>query len=1021
MPVIPYQEMIFQFGSKEQDVGERHVKVGNLLEASNVRIEKRLQYSKRWGFTSIAPSISSASGNGFTNTTDSTGLVAGLNGTMFTIDGAGRAWCYDPDQVAWIDRGLITRPFPQHAAAISAAKLARPTIVIAGNNKWTFAVTTDAYYYSVEDLSTGLVLQPPTKVTATGILNLCAAYDNTNVWALWVAGGTSATSHKYVNSTPTVAAVSATYITVAGTEFRTLDMQWLAGPSLLAVVLGSRAVGSGDRHTSRSYMNPATGQASGAPAAVTITDVAGANNQLILASPSILVDSSGTTNWYFCVWKDINSVANAGLVLYKVTTATLALAATTTVVSVSNTNNTTAIGACCGYVAANGDQVIYEHFDNLNVEPSPWNYVITKRVRGSVTTDTVWARGQWLASKPVLQSGTQWYVMTGYEDDGIALANSFQARGVQRTYNLRDASNGNVVGQALTENAGGLWHNTDTPLAATLGLQYPAKVPAAYLSGGKLYMAAMMAAGSLLDLSAGVIAWDFAPTYGYPAQCLDRALVPGGIPCIFSHQENVREVTPLNFPNYFTTSGGGTTYIAAVCYRFTSPDGTFWRSAPIIGSLSIANGATITVPTLRNLLPGTMAVIEWYAGAAGVAYLQEVKDNDPTVDSITFTFTNAASLVTDEALYTTGGALDNAPLPPCKHVAVFQNRVILAATPEQDIIWVSQEFRQQAGLQFNEALNSSWIKGSGEITGMAESGLFMSIHRRDATAIISGPGPDGNASGVFIPQTLDVKENVTNFRSLLAGEKGVFFQALDGLIYQLQGGSVVPVYSGMADQLQDRFGSVSQETVLAVLMHNKASQAWFMTTGSQILVLDFGHPTPEQPAGQWLYWSQTSYFPATPCGACVDSNGTAWILAGGAGSTVLYKQVEGQWSDISYFTTPKAILMRLRTGALAPWGLLHGGRVESVTFLGRRKGDTDFQMTLRTSSVTSSSHTKTPIPSTDQLRLTAKPPALNRVPEFDVTIEETANAGLNQGFIFDGLAVRFQDLGIMPPNGGETI
>jgi hypothetical protein len=104
----------------------------------------------------------------------------------------------------------------------------------------------------------------------------------------------------------------------------------------------------------------------------------------------------------------------------------------------------------------------------------------------------------------------------------------------------------------------------------------------------------------------------------------------------------VREVTPLNFPNYFTTSGGGTTYIAAVCYRFTSPDGTFWRSAPIIGSLSIANGATITVPTLRNLLPGTMAVIEWYAGAAGVAYLQEVKDNDTTVDSITFTFTNAA-------------------------------------------------------------------------------------------------------------------------------------------------------------------------------------------------------------------------------------------------------------------------------------------------------------------------------------------------------------------------------------------
>jgi hypothetical protein len=304
---------------------------------------------------------------------------------------------------------------------------------------------------------------------------------------------------------------------VAGTEFRTLDMQWLAGPSLLAVVLGSRAVGTGDRHTSRSYMNPATGQASGAPAAVTITDAVGREQP---AHPREPEHPGGLERHDELVFLRVEGHRQRGQRRpgalqdhHRHARGSLRRRQW----SASRTPTTPRpIGACCGYVAANGDQVIYEHFDNLNVEPSPWNYVITKRVRGSVTTDTVWARGQWLASKPVLLSGTQWYVMTGYEDDGIALATSFQARGVQRTYNLRDASNGNVVGQALTENAGGLWHNTDTPLAATLGLQYPAKVPAAYLSGGKLYMAAMMAAGSLLDLSAGVIAWDFAATYGYP-------------------------------------------------------------------------------------------------------------------------------------------------------------------------------------------------------------------------------------------------------------------------------------------------------------------------------------------------------------------------------------------------------------------------------------------------------------------------------------------------------------------------
>jgi hypothetical protein len=775
------------------------------------------------------------------------------------------------------------------------------------------------------------------------------------------------------------------------------------------VVLGGRTTGTGDRHTNHSYMNPATGAASGAPAPVTMTDVAGANNQIILSCPSILVDSSGAANWYFCVWRD-GGVGFMALMLYQITTATLAVAATTTLVSAANTNNTTAVGACCGYIAANGDQVIYEHSDNLDVEPAPWNHVITKRVRGSVTTDVVWARGQWLASKPVLLSGTQWYVMTGFEDDGIALATSFQARGVQRTYNLRDASDGSVVGQALSEEAGGIWNNTASPTAANLGDQSVAKIAAAYVVGSKIYTAAMMASGSLLDLSVGSIAWDFAATYGLPVQALGRCLVPGGIPVIFGHMESVREVTPLDFPNYITASAAANLYTVAVCYRFTSPDGTFWRSAPLVGTLSIANGATITVPTLRNLLPGTQAVIEWYAGSAGVAFLQEVKDNNPAANSITFTFTSAAALVTDEQLYTTGGALDNAPLPPCKHVAVFQNRAILAGTPEKDIIWVSQEFRAQAGLQFNADLNSTWIKGAGEVSALADCGLFLAMFRKDATALISGPGPDGNATGNFVPQTIDVRETTDNFRGILSAERGAYFQANDGLIYQLQGANVVPVYAGM--QLHQG------ERVIATALNGTAAQAWFLTNGGVIMVLDYGHPTPDQPAGQWFFWSSAQLPVGLTNGACVDSAGTMWI-ADNSGS--LYKQVPGQWADIGGGTVP--VLMKLQTGAMAPWGLLHGGRVESLAFLGRFKGDCALAFTPRCKDVATSTHTKASIAAggNNQLRFQVKPPSLNRVPEFDVTIEETANAGNTEGFIFDGLAVRFQNLGIMPPGTGEVV
>jgi hypothetical protein len=73
--------------------------------------------------------------------------------------------------------------------------------------------------------------------------------------------------------------------------------------------------------------------------------------------------------------------------------------------------------------------------------------------------------------------------------------------------------------------------------------------------------------------------------------------------------------------------------------------------------------------------------------------------------------------------------------------------------------------------------------------------------------------------------------------------------------------------------------------------------------------------------------------------------------------------------------------------------------------------------------VATSTHTKASIAAggNNQLRFQVKPPSLNRVPEFDVTIEETANAGNTEGFIFDGLAVRFQNLGIMPPGTGEVV
>ena len=85
----------------------------------------------------------------------------------------------------------------------------------------------------------------------------------------------------------------------------------------------------------------------------------------------------------------------------------------------------------------------------------------------------------------------------------------------------------------------------------------------------------------------------------------------------------------------------GADITAAVVYRIADADGRLWRSAPAILNAAFlsqeinlnANGQWIRIPTLRHLLPGTVAQIELYVGTVDLQIFR-VFANDPTVDYI---------------------------------------------------------------------------------------------------------------------------------------------------------------------------------------------------------------------------------------------------------------------------------------------------------------------------------------------------------------------------------------------------
>ena len=317
----------------------------------------------------------------------------------------------------------------------------------------------------------------------------------------------------------------------------------------------------------------------------------------------------------------------------------------------------------------------------------------------------------------------------------------------------------------------------------------------------------------------------------------------------------------------------GADITAAVVYRIADADGRLWRSAPAILNAAFlsqeinlnANGQWIRIPTLRHLLPGTVAQIELYVGTVDLQIFR-VFANDPTVDYIEvcpqlFYLINDimiqmavalvfAGVAQAEMLYTTGSALPNDPPPACSTVSIWRNRAIACGG---DSIWPSQEFATGIGIQWNSTLRTDWLEGTGDIVGAGPIDWnYFAILKKDAICIISGPGPDGMGHGAYIVQTLPTKDGCTNPQSIVNGGDGLYFQSaatgrLMCITPQLQ---VVECAPGW-------FNGV--ETVITCAMQvEPIRQVWFSTNDGQIIVIDYKHKTESCPFGEVYHWDLTA-------------------------------------------------------------------------------------------------------------------------------------------------------------------
>ena len=993
MGVTPKQAVAFFFGAVHQARSRRGLRQGELIEAVNVRQVKEDEYRKRPGFDRVVPTPESG--------TFSTGesLISDGKGTL-ARDANDNVWYRDGS--TWRSRGRGVRSLPTVSPGKLVANAARPVSVVVGTSVWVFTLGTNFYSYTIF-AADGTVTRAPTVITATGIAQLAAETDSTNVWVIWITGtNTTMTSHKFVVSSPGTAPVSATYRTTANIA-RGVDMFRLSGTGEIAVACSERAAGTAQFTVSSSYLNTSTGQAKAAPAAVTSAAIGGGGHLVpSVGQPSILTSDGSNGSWYYAAWGTRSGFLGHSLYLVTVNAATLATSAVS-LVDIPSGGASAFIGWCCGYLAGNGDRVVFGTDDPGTSSTQPRPYVLTRYTYNGATTSTVIRRYSYPVSKPVAAPNGTFYLVTGYDDGPTA--------NFIKSYFLVD-SDGNIASQIAYGQAAaaGLRADPAITVAEGFGFVTPLRLYGTSLVCSLLYNTGSGGgSASVNDFAPALVSCDFSAAYSAPAKGRDGiALWPGGVPVRAGSADNQRELALMLSPvNMTFTAGAGAAHPSATTvqylYRMVDADGTIYRSAPSPAQTQIFNvggGSAVTVKPLTHMMPGATAQIELYMSTVGSTepFLQTVVDNDPTVDTITINVT-PASIVANETIYTFGGGIENTPVPPSRSVCSWRNRTIVAAGSE---IWPSLEQESGLGPRFNEAYVTTWDDGEGDILAVAPVDWnYCAVFKRNAIGIISGAGPNptagGGVSGNYEVQTLRPRKGLVNARSVVTGPQGAYFQSLaDFRIYCVTGLDVIDVSQGMEDY--------RTETVTATNFVEKDRQIHFHMDSGAVMVLDYAHPTPEQPAGRWVRWTSSGL--ARAAGATIDTSGVPIHLERISGAI---RTPGTGWQDATS-TTPVDVLMKLTTGDLAAAGQLRGEyRLDAVHVQGEWLAANTMRVTVASDfGTTSTTHTTASLTAGPQ-EAYIRPNGHARVQSTKVTVEETVSAG--EGFIFQGIVLTIQPRG----------
>jgi len=631
----------------------------------------------------------------------------------------------------------------------------------------TFAVDT---FYVVSQISTNqldLLSFKPTTNTAFQVFKsnwsaasaTRAAYDivpveNPTTARIAVARDRGAGIDAVIRVYDSSAAQVGSDITVSGTDSTTLALA--VDQTANRVHIGIRAVGGGS--TLRTY-NMSSGALLLGPTALTAgngvaicrippTAAAGAAAQVATASEV----SGGNVSVQY--WSEAAHAATASTTIFGATLKTRLLPWT----SASSTNANNKYAVCFGGTLAP---------DPANPDTFPSNALFFT------------ASGSANSAHMVLRDFTSAYRTVATTPVGI-----------NRQLGLHlDSSTGRVVWCSMREAASG----SPTPSITTL-----AKNSSERRQSAKF--------GDLLYLAGG-------PVQVYDGRCLTEP---------FAELPGIISATPSNGSGALTSSAQ---YDYVLHWEMTLADGSIWRSAPSV-PFSVTLGSTDDTVTLVTSTPRLLTVMlnatngygpditevisrTVWDGSKGAVFRRTASDNvtgvgnDYGAQSTIEDDTSDASLADEEEIYTQAdrgvysGPLEHDGPQPCKFIAATESRLLMGGLLRRSKFQMSKEAFLDEPFTWSE-FSSFFSQVSGALRGLASLDGARLVFTADDIFAFFGDGPDDVGGGAIgRAQDIPTPSGLEDWRSLLKGPDGLYFQLDDEKIYRMPRGGGAPEWIGV--------------------------------------------------------------------------------------------------------------------------------------------------------------------------------------------------------------------------------